>query len=387
MADVELSQHATSEQVIADLTARIDELERVGHLGSWNIDFAEGVVESSPWLCQTLNVAPCAAFDEWRALLSESDLDNTRLFFEQATIEHMPFTVVGRLLPAGAAEPIWFRHRGKATYDNHGDLTGFSGISQRIDHEMAATAEREGFHETLQRVQRDESSSYLAGGLAHELSNLLQPVLLLCELTSIGVERNDMSNVRTNIAKIEATIARAGTVLRSALDFARLDSDDPVSISVDEMLHDLQSFLDDELLRRVDFDIADDAPACRFLATRAGLVQLTLNLLKNASEASRPEDRIDLIVCVEQPTSSETPTIRLTVQDRGAGFSEDALTRAFDPRFTTRFGTTGNGLGLAVVRALVERWGGAIRIQNNPTRGARVVIKLPALAPTTEEGS
>jgi anti-sigma regulatory factor (Ser/Thr protein kinase) len=114
-----------------------------------------------------------------------------------------------------------------------------------------------------------------------------------------------------------------------------------------------------------------------------GTVERTaLNLILNAIEALEREGRLTVEL------SSLDGKVRLTVADDGRGMDEEALSRAFEPFYSTRPATDGvaraTGLGLCVSRRLVERCGGTIDIESEPGRGTKVTVDLPAGPPGAE---
>lgn len=370
---------------LRELNVRLNQLERAGHVGTWELALPAGHLQLSGWLMRTSGLGSDGpgevSLEEFvHEACFRDEVRSSRGVVQDAIAERMPFTLVCRLRRVGTDDFSWVRFRGEPGLDARGEVTRFTGTATRIDHEIRAREEREVFQSTLQRVQRDESSSYLAGGLAHEVTNLLQPALLLCELAEAALRSGDEAKVVANLKSIRAAVERTAEVVRTTLDFSRLESDDLVPISVASSVEDLERFLDADLLRRIDLRVAPSVLARRFLATRAGVIQIVLNLLKNAALAAPDGSPISISVGLEPNELPEHEAIVFEFVDQGPGFSTEALARAFDPLFTTRSGSKGSGLGLAVVRTMIERWGGGVHVSNDLDGGARVVVRMPAVA-------
>jgi signal transduction histidine kinase len=120
--------------------------------------------------------------------------------------------------------------------------------------------------------------------------------------------------------------------------------------------------------------------ACLIRANKVHAQQVFLNLLSNAADAvaDRREPRIEIGV---RPLTSDR--IEAWVQDNGPGMPQEVLTRIFEPFFTTKPVGSGTGLGLPVVKQLVESWGGSIRVQSEPGSGTRMVLEIPSAASST----
>jgi two-component system sensor kinase FixL len=123
----------------------------------------------------------------------------------------------------------------------------------------------------------------------------------------------------------------------------------------------------------------DLAPGgCRLDADRIQLQQVLLNLIVNASEAMRscPSGGRALRVCTSRANTGAGTVAVVTVSDTGAGIAAEPVSRIFEPFFTTK--THGLGIGLSISRAIVTQHGGSLEAENNPERGSRFRVILPA---------
>ena len=240
----------------------------------------------------------------------------------------------------------------------------------------AETQQRE-LESQLRHTQRLEALGTLAGGVAHELNNTLQPILAfskiaLNKLPPDGVERRRMELIynasirgRDLVSKILAFSrkerAPSGSVLfspaapvREAL--AMLRSGVPTSIALIDDIEDVPPILGDP----------------------SQLHQVVVNLVTNAAHAIgiRP-GAIRIGLTVGHASADGPMAVHLTVADNGCGMDPVTRERIFEPFFTTKPVGTGTGLGLSVVHGIVEAHGGTISVASEPGKGTEVDVALP----------
>jgi signal transduction histidine kinase len=210
----------------------------------------------------------------------------------------------------------------------------------------------------------------LVAGVVHELANPLTAVTMyaesLLEKATRGGETGDAERLRAILEGGQ----RIQRLSRDLLAYARPGGGaaEPVDLgaAVDEGLRLARPALkaSGALLERV-------PGTARVVANRAGLVQLVVALVTNAAQAVPQGGHIRVAV---EPAGRE---VRLVVADDGAGMADEVRARAFEPFFTTR-GSTGIGLGLPIVREIVERLGGRVGLESAPGQGTTVSVAIPS---------
>lgn len=274
-------------------------------------------------------------------------------------------------IPAAAIALAWFAYRRWRQ-------------SRRLTEELrAAFARRHRMEAELRETQRVAALGQLAGGLAHEINNTLQPVFALAGLC---LDQKDLSDqTRGRIEKIVAAAERGRDISRKALTYgARGDETaDPVALS--EAVSEIVAFLDETSTAPVRIDAAIERSAAVVRVQPTELMQVLANIVGNAADAMDAPGVIrvacEYIVRSPDGDGGEDPRrpdfARITVSDDGGGMSEEIRKRIFDPFFSTKRPGSGTGLGLSVVQGIVEKWGGDIRVESTEGIGTVVEIFVP----------
>ena len=243
----------------------------------------------------------------------------------------------------------------------------------------------------LIRAQRFESLAMLAGGLSHDLRNLLQPLLLAGD--SLQDYQDDPRLAR--LGKLVRDCGKRGLdMVQSMLSFAR-GARRAEEVRLGDLLNALDLLLQGTVPRSVAMELAIEDSELSFEGNHTELQQCLLNLCLNAIQAM-PDGgqlRIETAQVQLQPDfflpeeqSSQGRYLRISVIDSGAGMSPAVLERLFEPFFTTK--ETGTGLGLMSCKRIVSTHGGVMRVDSEPGKGTRfdLYIPLEELAADSEHG-
>jgi len=236
------------------------------------------------------------------------------------------------------------------------------------------------------RAQRLEALSTLAGGMAHDLNNILTPILMGTEL--LKAKAHDEQD-RHLLEIIIACAQRAAGVVRQVLTYARGASGQQVTLAPRQLLQQVASSARAAFPRsiRIQTTIAPDL--WPLSGDQAQLRELFLNLCANARDAMPAGGSLTLTasnLLLGEPLSlpdAELPPGRYVlcqVSDEGKGIPPEILGRIFEPFFTTKGVGQGSGLGLSTVQGIVHSHGGAIRVQSKVNSGTTFQVYLPAAA-------
>lgn len=274
-------------------------------------------------------------------------------------------------IPAAAATMAWFAYRRWRQ-------------SVRLAEELKGALERRHRMEIdLREAQRIAALGQLAGGLAHEINNTLQPVFALAGLC---LDQTDLpEQTRRRIEKIIAAAERGREISRKALLYSAEEDETADPIRLSETLSEIVAFLDETTVASVQIDAAIVRSPATARVQPTELMQVLTNLIGNAADAMESKGIVRVACEYETAATGASGTgtpdshnfARITIADEGSGMSEDVRKRAFDPFFSTKRPGTGTGLGLSVVYGIVEKWGGEVRIESKEGAGTVIHILVP----------
>ena len=241
------------------------------------------------------------------------------------------------------------------------------------------------------RAQRMESIGTLAGGVAHDLNNVLAPILL-----SIGVLRSDIENPEAQeiLATIEASAQRGADMVKQVLTFARGVEGSQVAVEVAQLVDDLSRVVRDTFPKAITFRTALPEGLWPVLGDPTQLHQVLMNLLVNARDAMPRGGVLEIVaenLTIDQnyaAMSQETTPgryVRVSVMDSGVGMAPEVVDQIFDPFFTTKEVGEGTGLGLSTVAAIMRSHGGWVNVYSEEGSGSTFRLYFPAATVDEEE--
>lgn len=279
-----------------------------------------------------------------------------------------------------AGERRIFEARAAPLAGRQGTVFVFTDVTD----EVRERAERERLERDLQRMQKMEALGALAGGLAHEINNLLQPILTYSDLARMRVED---PRVRNHLDRIGECVGRARDIVRGALAFARQDAPRVERRDVVRACGEGARLAREVVPRSIRFEV--DLPSePRFaMIAETELTQVLLNLVKNAADATGDGGSVVLSAHAATIDKAEAahlavepgPFFVISVRDDGPGIPEAVRERLFEPFFTTKPPGQGTGLGLSVAYGIVHGFGGTIVADNPPSGGAELRVYVPLL--------
>lgn len=272
------------------------------------------------------------------------------------------------------------------------------GMNERLQTEIhereIAEAERRGMETYLRQAQRLESLGTLAGGVAHEFNNVLQPILLYTDLALKGIPREQPAS--TNLRRVMDLARRAKGLTAQILTFGRHKEDSEFELTdlrqvVQEAITMIRALYPATVDMRANVGMHIGPVNC----DAAQIKQLVVNLSNNAFQAlSGPHDYIEISlneVIVSDGAGGNGSSLEpgeyvvLEVADTGQGMDAETIHRVFEPFFTTRSVGDGTGLGLSVVHGIVKRHDGEIVVESEPGEGTRIRVYLPLADEVTGE--
>ena len=225
------------------------------------------------------------------------------------------------------------------------------------------------------RHERLASLATLAAGAAHELATPLSTIALAAEELENAIGANAPAPI-DDVRLIRDQVDRCRSVLsQMAADAGQTRGEAIVPMALPEMIEAAISGLKNKHAVRV--QISERAHSERLVLPRRALEQALRGVVRNAQEASPPDGEVVVRAEVDEQE------LRIEVSDQGHGMPADVLARAGEPFFTTKQPGRGMGLGLFLVRTLLERLGGKFTLDSQPGRGTSATLYLPVSAAAT----
>ena len=240
--------------------------------------------------------------------------------------------------------------------------------------------------EQLQRVQRLENIGLLAAGIAHDLNNMLAPMLMAAPLLRDSVK--DPGGLRL-LDILEKSAGRGAALVRQILNFAQGAGGEPQVVQVSHLLRDISMFMAETFPKTVQVEEHIEAAPWLIHANPSQIHQVLLNLCVNARDAMPQGGKLCLRVenCELDPMSASAieggrpgAFLVLQVEDTGTGIAPEVLARMWEPFVTTKGVGKGTGLGLSTVRGIITQHGGFIQLHTALGQGSTFRIYLPAVA-------
>ncbi|MCH7820193.1 MAG: PAS domain S-box protein [Candidatus Marinimicrobia bacterium] len=268
-----------------------------------------------------------------------------------------------------------------------GKVVGVQGVMRDI-------SERKQLEEKLQRAQRMESLGLLAGGVAHDLNNIIGPIMAYPDLIKINLSEGKAVDEELDI--IRSSAQRAADVIADLLALTRRGKYKMEPIELNELINDYLIPAEwkstKELYPEVKPDIQLSEDRLLFKGSKAHLPKVIMNLIINSCESMREGGTLTITsssINIEDGKFNDIdiPQGRynlLTIEDQGEGILEENISKIFDPFFTTKMNTakSGTGLGLSVVYNVLKDHGAYIDVESKLGIGSKFSIYFPE---TTED--
>ncbi len=285
--------------------------------------------------------------------------------------------------PDGTQRTI--RDRGFVVRDARGIVLRIAGLAEDRTEQLH-------LEDQLRQVQKLESLGMLAGGVAHDFNNILAVVASCTGLLADSIPH--ASPDRELVDEIDHAVTRATGLTRQLLAFSRRQVVEPVVLDVNACVNETRRMLRRMVGEDILFTTSLEPELQRVRVDAGYLVQVIMNLVVNARDAMPRGGSLDLttrnVVLDEafrsrHPGAFAGPAVSLAVRDTGCGMSPEVMARIFEPFFTTKSVGQGTGMGLSVVRGIVEQAGGFLEVESTVGVGTTFAVYLPGLAAAADQ--
>ena len=348
------------------------------NLGIWEWDLATNEIWATN-ARRTLLGWPASGkvtFEDFISRVHPEDRGQIRQTISDAIRDAKDYDSEYRLvLPDGIVR--WMSTRGSIHFDGQGKPARILGISIDITARKQAELDAQRDRVELSHLSRVALMGEMSASIAHELNQPLAGILSNAAAGQRFIDRGDvdLGEVRELLGDIISDGRRASDVVRGIRGMVKKEQIARRSVDLNEVVMDaVRMASPDALLHSCQLETSLDANLPAVNGDPIQLQQVLLNLVINAFDAMRDTPVSNRTVAIAtQP--NEDGTVRISVRDYGLGISEEMRDRLFDPFFSTK--TEGLGMGLAIVRSIIESHGGTITAENADGGGARFEFVLP----------
>lgn len=237
------------------------------------------------------------------------------------------------------------------------------------------------------RAQRLESLGTLAGGIAHDLNNILTPILSAAQLLQLKQPKSDELSQQM-LRTIETSAKRGAAVVKQVLQFARGVDGKRAIVLLSNLFLEIQQIVHGTFPKSIEFSLNIQSDLWAVIGDGTHLHQVLMNLIVNARDAMPNGGTLSIsaknLLIDEQYArmnldANVGPYIVIAVADTGIGMRPEILDRIFEPFFTTKEVGKGTGLGLSTVRGIIKSHGGFINVHSEIGKGTEFKLFLPAV--------
>jgi PAS domain S-box-containing protein len=276
--------------------------------------------------------------------------------------------------------------KGGVIRDAEGTITQGIVVSRDVTEERKLAAQ-------FLRAQRMESIGTLAGGIAHDLNNVLTPIMMAIEV--LKGKMSDKHGLKL-LNTIETSATRGSSIVRQVLAFGRGVKGDRIVVQLKHVIKEVVQICGETFPKSIAIDTELSRDLWVVSADPTQMHQVLLNLLVNARDAmprggtitiAAANLKLDDNFSRMQPDAAPGPYVSLTISDTGSGIPAEIREKIFEPFFTTKELGMGTGLGLSTTLAIVKGHRGFIDLESEPGKGTTFRVCIPATATAPESAA
>jgi len=286
----------------------------------------------------------------------------------------------------GVSVPVWRKE--KAIYDKHHKFIGAVIYNRDISMRKRSEEEKHALEARLKRAEKMEALGFLAGGVAHDLNNVLGGLVSYPELLLMQLPKDNP--MRKSILTIQKSGEKAAAIVEDLLTLARRGIFEPHVVSLNDVILDYLKTPEHEKLKQfhAPFSLTVDLDhhPMNIKGSQVHLSKMITNLMSNAVEALAGKGEVRIRTeyrYLDAPIRGydvveEGGYVLLSISDNGSGISHKDIDKIFEPFYTKKvMGKSGTGLGLAVVWGTVKDHHGYIDVQSEMGKGSTFTIYFP----------
>jgi PAS domain S-box-containing protein len=381
---VDVTELMTKDEALRQSEERMRLAAAAVNLGIWEWDLATNEIWATNARRAVLGWPSTGkvTFEDFMFRVHPEDSGRVRQTINEAIRDAKEYESEYRLvLPDGIVR--WISTRGSVHFDDAGKPARLLGINIDITARKQAELDAQRDRAELSHLSRVALIGEMSASIAHELNQPLAGILSNAAAGQRFIDKGDVDlrEISELLGDIIADGRRASDIMHGIRAMVKKEQVARHSVDLNEVVMDAVHMLSpDAVLRSCQVETSLDASLSAIEGDPVQLQQVLLNLVINAFDAMRdtPTPRRKVVIATQ---SNGDGAVCTSVRDYGGGISEEMRDRVFDPFFTTK--NEGLGMGLAIVRSIVESHGGTITIENADGGGAQFEFVLPANGSST----
>jgi two-component system, cell cycle sensor histidine kinase and response regulator CckA len=376
----DISERKQAEDILRETAQRLALATASGKLGIWDRDLLDGTLIWDDQMFEIYGMdrgAGPLSHATWSERIHPEDLPAVEEATLAAIVGERPYSAEFRVVcPEGMLRYV----KGQAIVirDTAGKAVRMIGINWDCTAQKEAELERQRLQAELQQAEKLESIGSLAGGIAHDMNNVLAAILIMTAL--LREKFSDGDPVAKGLDTILSAGNRGRDLVQALTDFARKGLGKQRPLDLNELLRKEVELLQHTTLQKVRLALDLDPSLPAVLGDPSALGNAIMNLSINALDAMPQGGTLRF-------RSRLIPggRVELAVMDTGAGMTTEVLSKALEPFFTTKPAGKGTGLGLARAYGTLKAHGGTLDLQSKPGVGTKVFLRMPALFSQSDE--
>ncbi len=371
-------EHHQAEETLRASERMLQDSQAVAHIGSYitelnATEFATNMWKASPEIYKIFGIDKSYphTLDGWAGFIHPDSRDELLAYHKQVVDERKRFDLQYKIIRINDGEERWVQGTGEIEYDEHSIPIRMLGTIQDITERKLVEEQNTQLQAQLHHVQKMENLGSLAGGIAHDMNNVLGAIL---GLASANIEVQPAgSPARRAFEVIIKAAERGGKMVRSLLTFARKSPAETFQLDMNAVLQEQVHLLESTTFSKIRL-VMDLGPDLRPISGDVNaLTHALMNLCVNAVDAMPDNGTLTF-----RTRNVDNDWIEVMVEDTGTGMPKEILEKAMDPFFTTKGIGKGTGLGLSIVYQTVKAHRGQMEILSEPSQGTRVRMRFPA---------
>lgn len=384
----DITERKQAEEALQKSEERFSQAMEATSDGIWDWDLTSGKVYYSPGYFRMLGYEPeefPGEADTWLGLIHPDDRERTLATNEACIRNESPVVNVEFRMLSRDGTWRWIMGRGKAVRrDENGRALHMIGTHVDITERKRAEEEKARIEVQLRQAQKMEALGTLAGGIAHDLNNILGVIFAYSELAHTNAD--DCERVRKHLHEVIKAGNRAKDLVKQILAFSRQGKHAARPLEIGLIVKEALKMLRASLPATIEIKPNLDCKAV-VSADPTQIHQILMNLCTNAAHSMHDMGGVLEVSLASVSLGKESmphntelapgPYVGLTVKDTGHGIDSSIMDRIFDPFFSTKEQGVGTGLGLAVVHGIVNTLGGFIDVDSSVGKGTSFRVLLP----------